>query len=272
MRNKIVKLYILIILGIFLVAALLPFYIMIIMSTHFSEDLFKGIVLFPGNYIVENFRTISEGNFEVYYMNSIFVSVLAAFGSVLFSSMAGYGFSKFEFKFKTPLFIFVLATLMIPVQLGLVAFVVQMRYLGWINTHWPLIIPPMANSFGVFWMTQYMKSSIPKEVIENARVEGCPELRLFLQIIVPYSRPALITLGLLVFLHSWNNYIVPLVVLQDSRLYTLPLGVAMLSAVFRVDYSAQIMALSIGTIPLLLIFLAGRKYFISGMTAGAVKG
>jgi cellobiose transport system permease protein len=121
-------------------------------------------------------------------------------------------------------------------------------------------------------MTQFMNGTIPKEVIESARVEGCPERRVFLQIVLPYIRPAIVTLGLLAFFGSWNSYLTPLVVLSKAKLYTLPLGITMLAAVFRTDIAAQIMALGIGTIPLIILYLAGSRFFMRGLTAGAVKG
>jgi cellobiose transport system permease protein len=271
-KTQIYRLLIILTLLVFVIVALAPFYIMIVMSTYVTEDLFRGIVLLPGKFGLQNLTTILKGNFLLYYRNSIYIAVLAVLGNVLVSSMAGYGFSKFDFKWKKPLFTFVLVSMMIPTQVGLVAFVVQMRYLGWLNSHLPLIIPPMASSFGVFWMTQFMNGTIPREVIESARVEGCSEGRVYAQIVIPYTKPAIITLGLLAFFGSWNSYLLPLVILNKAKLYTLPLGVSMLAAIFRTDIAAQIMALAIGTIPLIILYLAGSKWFMRGLTAGAVKG
>lgn len=272
MKNKVFRVLLILVLLVFVVVALAPFYIMIIMSTYVTEDLFKRILLVPGNYALENLKTIFKGSFPIYYRNSLYIAALMVVGNVLVSSMTGYGFSKFDFKLKKPLFTLVLITMMIPTQVALVAVVVEFRYLGWINTHLPMIIPGMASAFGVFWMTQFMNGTIPREVIESARVEGCPEWRVFAQIALPYTKPAMVTLGLLAFFGSWNSYLLPLVTLNKMKLYTLPLGITMLAAVFRTDIAAQIMALGIGTIPLIIFYLVGSRFFMRGLTAGAVKG
>lgn len=126
-----------------------PFYTMIMMSTYYSEDIYKGIPLLPGGYLLENLKTVFSAHFEVFYINSLITAVSAAFLSVTVSCLCGYSFAKFEYKGRKLLFNFVMITMMIPAQLGLVAFVVEMKGIGWINTLLPLIIPPAATGFGV---------------------------------------------------------------------------------------------------------------------------
>ena len=251
---------------------LIPFYIMFVMGTYYSEDLFRKIVIIPGNYYFQNFKTVIASNFLLYYWNSFYVSVLSTFLSVFISCLAGFAFSKYSFKFRKHLFYFVLMTMMIPTQLGLVAYVIQIRYMGLHNTHIPLIANWAANAFGVFWMTQYIHDSVPMEVIESSRLDGCSEPRIFLSIIIPYIKPAIITLSMLVFLWSWNYYLLPMIIINKPRLFTLPLGIATIGSQYRTDYGARIMGMSLGTIPILMIFTIGSKYFIQGLTAGAVKG
>jgi len=130
----------------------------------------------------------------------------------------------------------------------------------------------MANSFGVFWMTQYMRSSLPAEMIESARIDGASDLRVFLQIALPLAKSALITLSLLAFLSSWNSYLLPLIMLNNQALFTLPLGLARLSSWTKADIGAQIMALSIGTMPIIIMLAFGSKQFIRGLISGALKG
>lgn len=254
------------------VFALLPFYMMIIMGTHYSEDLYTGIKLLPGEYLRQNFQTVMRQNFPRYYLNSFIVSGISTAGGVFVSALTGYAFAKFRFKGRAPLLGFIVATLAIPQQLGLVGFVVEMRYLGWINTLLPLIIPGMASAFGVFWMHQFIGSSVPNEIIESGRVDGAGEFGIFFRLVAPIILPASITIALLLFLWSWNSYMTPLVVITSESNYTIPLAIALVSSEYRVDYAARILALAIGTIPLVVMFAFGSKHLIRGLVAGSVKG
>jgi multiple sugar transport system permease protein/cellobiose transport system permease protein len=161
---------------------------------------------------------------------------------------------------------------MIPSQVGIVAYVVLLKYIGWTNTHYPLIIPAMANSFGVFWMSQYIKTAVPSEIMESARIDGASEYRIFFTIVSPLLTPALLTLLLLCFVGSWNNFFTPLIILNRSYLYTVPVGIFELKTLYKTDYAAQITALSMSLIPLTIIFIRTAKYFVSGVTAGSLKG
>ena len=254
------------------IISLLPFYIMFIMGTHYNEDLFKGIVLLPGRYFFKNIATVLENSFIRFYINSLYVAVSATALCVLVSALSGFAFAKYEFKGKNRLFYFILATMMIPGQLGLVAFIVEMRYMKWVNTHLPLIVPSAASAFGVFWMTQYILGSVPNEVLESSRMDGCSEPGIFFRIVLPYIKPAIATLSMLAFLGSWNNFLGPLILINKTELYTVPLGIVALSNYHRTDYAAQIVGLALGTLPLLIIFSIGSKSFIKGFTAGSIKG
>jgi cellobiose transport system permease protein len=252
--------------------ALLPFYIMIMMGTYQNEELFTRIILYPGTYLLENFKTVAASHFEVVYLNSLIVSIASTVLSVFVSAFAGYSFAKHDFKYKKKIFAFVLFTMMIPGQLGLVAFVIEMRTLHLAGTLLPLILPWIANAFGVFWMTQFIRSAIPTEVLESARMDGCTDIDIFFRIVIAFIYPAITTLSLLVFLWSWNNYLLPLIVINKPELYTIPLGITSLGNAYRTDLAAQILGLTIGTLPVLVLFAIGSKSFIRGLTAGSVKG
>lgn len=272
--NKVSPSKVLVWVGVILISAitLFPFYIMIIMSTYVSEDIMVSLKLLPGDYLLENLKTVFATDFLRFYWNSAYVAVISAVGCVLVSAMAGFAFAKYRFKGRKVLFGIVLATLMIPTQLGLVGLVMQLRNMGLMNTHFALIVPPMANAFNVFWMTQYMKGSVPTEILESARIDGCNDFRAFFRIVVPIIRPAVITVFLLAFLASWNNYLTPLVVLNKEELYTIPMAVTLFSTTYRNDYAASILALTLATLPIIVIFAFGSKYLIKGMVAGSVKG
>jgi len=258
----------------FIIAAvvLFPFYIMIVMSTYSTTEIFRGLHLLPGSYLLQNVVTVFKGNFLLFYWNSLYVAALASLGAVIVSAMAGYAFSKFSFRGKDAIFKICLATMMVPSQLGLIAFAWQINKMGMNNTHLPLIIPAMASMFGVFFMSQYMKNGLPDEIIESARIDGCGEMAMFWRMVTPLVAPASISLGLLFFLWSWNSYLVPLVVISRGQLYTVPLGIKALRLMYRVDYGGQITGLSIGTLPIVILFLVFSKNFISGLTAAAIKG
>ena len=252
--------------------ALLPFYIMIVMGTYQNEDLFQKIVVLPGSYLLENLKTVAASRFDLVYLNSLIVSVASTLLSVFVSAFAGFAFAKHEFKHKNKIFSAVLLTMMIPGQLGLVAYVIEMRYLGASGTLLPLILPWVANAFGVFWMTQFMKGAIPTEVLESARIDGCSDIGVFFRIVLAFIYPAITTLSLLVFLWSWNNYLLPLIIINKPELFTIPLGITSLGNAYRTDLAAQILGLTLGTIPVLILFAFGSKSFIRGLTAGSVKG
>lgn len=249
-----------------------PFYAMIMMSTHYAEDLYKGIPLMPGKYLLANLKTVFGAHFEVYYFNSLTVAVSSTLLSVTISMLCGYSLAKYQFKGREFLFGFILITMMIPTQLGLVAFVVEMKQIRWVNTLLPLIIPPAATGFGVYWMRNYIAGAVPSEMLESARIDGASEPRILFSISVPCMKPALFSLALMNFVGSWNAFLVPLILLNKPAIYTVPIGIINLNSAYRNDIAAKITALALGTLPLLALFAATSKSFIRGITMGAVKG
>jgi multiple sugar transport system permease protein/cellobiose transport system permease protein len=254
------------------VAAILPFYIMIMMGTHLSEDLFTGLKLLPGNYLAINLNTVLKQDYARFYRNSLVVSLSHTVGAVMLCSLAGYAFAKYRFRFRNVLFALVVATMAIPQQVGMVGFVVEMRTIGWINTLLPLIFSGMSSAFGVFWLTQYITASVPSEIIESGRIDGCSEYGIFFRLVFPIIRPALITISLLLFLWNWNSYMTPLVTLSSQKLFTIPLSIAMVNSEYRTDYAARVLALAMGTVPIVIIFAFGSKHLIRGLVSGSVKG
>lgn len=249
-----------------------PFYLMISMGTHSTAEIFRGDVLLPGSSLLKNLAAVKNSSFALFYWNSIVSSVAATAVGTLTSAMAGYALSKYQFRLRGSLISYMMALMMIPSQISLIAYVIEMRNMNMLNTLWPVMIPFMFSAFGVYWMKQSFDSSLPDEVLESARIDGASEFRIFFEIALPFSRASLITIALLLFLWSWNNYILPLITINDMKKYTVPLGIAMLNGMYRTDYGAKILALALGTIPLVILFIFGSKYFIRGLTGGAVKG
>lgn len=258
--------------ALFSLVAFAPYYFTVIMGTHASSELYRELQFLPGTHTWENLQLIIDSGFLKYYWNSFYVAACVTVLSVLVSMGAGYAFAKFRFRGADKLFLFVMLTMMVPPQIGLVGFVIEMRAFGWNNTLLPLIIPNAASAFGVFWMRQYARSFVPTEVIESARIDGSGEFRTFFSIIIPMCKAAAVTLGLLAFIGSWNSYLIPLVIVNKAHNYTIPLALSILTSMQENHLASQIMAVTIGTIPMLILFAAGSKYFIRGLSAGAVKG
>lgn len=266
------KVAIYILLAIISIVAFVPFYCMIIMGTYYANDLYTGLKFLPGNYLAENFKTLLNIDLFGFYKNSLLVSVTAVVLGTITCAAAGYAFAKFEFRFKKTIYTFILLTLMVPTQLGVIAYVMEMNALGLRSTLLPLILPYVATPFGVFWITQYATDAIPTEVLESAKLDGAGEARIFFSIALAFLRPAMFTLGLLIFLWTWNNFFLPVIIIDNPSQYTIPLGIRQLATAFHTDYGAQILGVSIGTLPVLIFFCIFSKNLISGLSAAAVKG
>lgn len=272
MKKKIGRVILYLYLGIITILSLFPFYMVVIMSTYYTNDLYKGLPILPSDYFMTNLKTVLDTNFIQVYGNSIFVSVFATLICCTTSSLIGFSLAKYNFKGKNVLYAFVLATMMIPTQVALIGYVLEMKSFNLINTLWPLIFTFAASPFCAFFMTQFIKSSVPDEILESARIDGCSEPGIFARIILPLIKPGITTIAILVFLWSWNNYLLPLVSVNDNAKYTIPLLISTLSSEFTTDFAAQMTAVGFAIIPIIVLFIFGSKTFIEGLTAGAVKG
>lgn len=249
-----------------------PLYIVFIMGTYYSEDIFKGLPVLPEDYLIENIKmVISKGFFRAYF-NSITVSVASVILSVMISSLIGFALAKYKFKGKKLIFGFIMAIMMIPGQIALIGYMLEMRKIGLIDTLLPLIFTWAAHPLGAFLMTQFISDAIPDELMESGRLDGCTEPGLFFRIVVPCIKPGFLTLATLVFLWSWNNYVLPLIIINKQEMFTIPLMVNNLSNAFRSDYGAIMCALALSVLPMIVIFSLCSKTFIKGIAAGAVKG
>ena len=252
--------------------SIIPLYFMISMATRSTSEIYRGEIFTFGNQLIKNMQTIISGGFLKYYWNSFYTAMLAALLCVFISAMAGYALTIYKFKGKAFLTSFIIASMMIPGQISLIGYTVQMRNLNLINTHIPLILTWGASAYGVFFIVQYLKNALPRELIESARIDGSGEFRTFISIAFPMCKPALGTLFMLVFLWTWNNFLMPSTVLTRGDKFTIPLGIQTLATAYTQDWGAQGAALAFSVIPILIIFAIGSKYFIKGLAAGAVKG
>ncbi|MFV0363988.1 MAG: carbohydrate ABC transporter permease [Suipraeoptans sp.] len=254
------------------IVSLTPFWLMFSMSTYKSEMIFQGNPLIPSNYIVENLKTIFASNFIRSYANSFIISASVMILSVIICSMVGYAMNVYDFKAKKVVNIFIMMTMMVPTQIGIIGYMIEMRSLQINNTLLPMIFVWLASGLGAYWMVSFVKSALPLELVESARIDGASEPRIFCKIAMPCIRPGLLTLCLLQFLWSWNSYMYPLVFVNKADNYTIPIFVKSLASAYRTDYGAQLAGLTLSTIPILILFIFGSKSFIKGLTSGAVKG
>lgn len=249
-----------------------PLYIVFVMGTYYSEDIFKGLPMLPSDYFLTNLKLVISKGFFSAYLNSITVSVASVILSVLVSTMIGFALAKYNFKGKKFIFAFVMAIMMIPGQISMIGYMLEMRKMNLINTLLPLIFTWAAHPLGAFLMMQFISDGIPDELLESARLDGCSEPGIFFKIVVPCIKSGFVTLATLVFLWSWNNYVLPLILINKQELFTIPLMVNNLSNAFRSDYGAIMCALGLSVLPMIVIFSLCSRTFIQGIAAGAVKG
>ena len=208
-----------------------------------------------------------------WYANSVFIAAVQVGASIFFGAMAGYGFAKFSFRGKRLLFGLILSIMAVPFQILLIPLFVLVRQFGWQDSYAGLIVPGLLSAFGVFMMRQFAYS-IPDELLDAARIDGAGEFRIFMLIALPLLAPASASLAIILFLFSWNNFLWPLVVVQDPNLLTLPVGMTVFSQPYRGDpIVGPAMAVStLATLPVALLFIFFQRYFIAGMMVSGIKG
>ena len=261
---------ILILIGIFM---LLPFFWILITSLKPIAEVFtKPIIIFSRNMGLFNFINAIDRGVFIRLWNTFLIAFLATALRLFFCSLAGYGFAKFRFPGRNILFSVLIASMIIPFTVTLIPLYAMMVSFRWIDTILPLIIPGAASAFGIFFMRQYIRS-IPDELLDAARVDGCSEFRIYARIILPIITPGLISLGLIFFMQVWNDFLLPLVILKTPENQTLPVMIASLTGLPGETnrYTVQMAISVISITPLIIIFLIFQRRFTAGITFGAVK-
>ena len=252
---------------------LAPFWFMFVFATHSRTEIMSlPPPLFFGNELLDNVRLLTER--LPFWRNlgwSLYVALLSTALTLLFCSMGGYAFACFEFRFKRPLFLLVLGTMLLPGFMNMIPAFMVMDQLGWIDQPRALYVPGAAGAFGIFLMRQFIIGAVPRELIEAARMDGCGEFSIYWRIVLPLLKPALGTLGLVTFIASWNNFIGALIVLRSPEMFTLPLALRTLQSPVDTEWGALMAGAAIATLPLLVLFALSSRQLISGLTAGAVK-
>jgi multiple sugar transport system permease protein len=228
--------------------------------------------LLPSAPTFEHYRTLFvEHGVGRYLLNSAFLAAAATALALLFTLPAGYAFAKLRFRGRQRIMQALVGALVIPGQIGMLPLFLLLKYMGLVNSYAGALVPWLAGIFGVFLVRQYALS-VPDEMIEAGRVDGASEWQIFRLIVLPALQPVIVTLAIFVFLGSWNDFIWPLIILSDQDLYTLPVALAALSREHVQDNELMMAGSVITTLPVLVLFLALQRYYLSGLMAGSVKG
>ena len=256
----------------FAILTLMPFYLMLIISGKNMTQFYQNIWTFSLPFYFENFK-VAWDTVGIYIFNSMKITALSAFGTMSISALAGYSFAKFQYPFKNVLFIGVIMLTMVPMVLMIVPYFINLRDLGLYDSHWGIILPQIAGGaiMGTF-LSKVFFESISDSILESARLEGAGEFRIFAAIILPLSTPVLITIIIMNALSSWNNYLLPLIILKTKALRTITIGIAFFSGQFSTEFGPMMAAYVIVSVPIIILFMFTMKYYIQGITQGSVKG
>ncbi len=257
------------------VVMLVPFLWMVLMSVKSLDEVYTyPPTIFPREWLFSNYLDVwNQVPVTRFFANSTMVSLLATLGVLFTSSLGGYSFARIDYPGRNTIFLMYLSTMMIPFAVIMIPLFVQMRLFGWVNSLAALIVPGLFSAWGTFLMRQFMMA-IPKELEEAAEIDGCNHLRIYAQIILPLCKPVMATLAIFTFMHFWNDFLWPLIMISSRGKKTLPLGLAGFQQ--RVSLNTPwhlVMALAVvSVLPILIIFIVGQKYYVRGIVTSGLKG
>lgn len=255
------------------IGTLFPVFWVAISSFKPQSELFRFPMTFlPNQWTGENYRNaLSQGNFLLYFSNTVFVAVVATVITVLINIMSGYALAKYIFPGRNVIFFVMIATLMIPLQVIMISIFLQLKRFGMLNSLWGIIIPPSATPTGIFLARQYIVN-LPDSLIESARLDGGKEFTIFWRIIVPLSKPVIATIAIFSFMWRWNDYLWPLIVITDNRKQTVQQALANFVGQLQINWSNLLAMTTISIVPVIIVFIIFQRFFMTGITAGSVKG
>jgi cellobiose transport system permease protein len=257
--------------------SLFPLYWSVVVASHDNSAVSSyPPVLTPGSELWTNIKRVFNSgevnvNFWTALLNTTIVATTVTVSVVFFCALAGFAFAKMKFRGERVLLLTIIATMLVPVQLGVIPLYIEMIHLGWLNRLPAVIAPNLVTAFGVFLMRQYIVSAVPNDLIDAARVDGCHTFRTFWHVVLPAVRPAAAVLGLLTFMNTWNDFFWPLIVLTPQN-PTVQVAVSTLASGYVEDYALVLTGTFISIVPLLLVFLLLGRQIIGGIMQGAVKG
>ncbi len=263
----------------FCAISLFPFILLVMNATRSSADIQAGVSLIPSTHLLENWRNLllKQNGMQITLqraaLNSLIITVPGTFCAVYFSTMTAYGIHVYNFKMKKFAWSFIMAVMMVPSQITIIGFYRFMLSLRLVDTYIPLIVPTIASPTVVFFMKQYMESTMSLEMVEAARIDGSGEFRTFNRIALPIMKPAVATQAIFQFLAQWNNLFTPTMMITTDSKKTLPMFVQLLNSdQFRTDYGVVYVGLFVTIIPLVIAYMILSKYIVAGVALGGVKG
>ncbi|GHV53632.1 sugar ABC transporter permease [Spirochaetia bacterium] len=272
-RERPLKLFIYIVMFFVVFLMLFPLYWIFVTALKPAVEIFAyPPKLWPGEFHWGNFLDVLRlSDFATYFKNSFIVSSIATGITLCLNLLAGYAFAKYRFKGREFFFLIMLSTMMIPLQVTMIPNFIIVSRLGLINTYAGLILPPCAEAFGLFLSRQFL-STLPNELIESGRIDGASEFSIFLKIILPNARNLVNVLVIFTFMWRWNDFQWPLILLSNSKMYTVQLGLAMLNGTNYVNWNQLMAASLLAIVPVMAVFLIFQKRFIQGMATSGIKG
>ena len=261
----------------FAILSLFPFVVMVINSTRNTYQVQQNALSFiPSTHLLDNLKILTSKDIFhplLGFLNSLIISAGTTLCAVYFSTLTAYAIVAYQWKLRNAFFTMILAVMMIPAQVTSIGFYQMIYRVHMTNNFLPLILPAIASPSMVFFMRQYMIPSLPMEIVESARVDGCREFRIFNQIVIPMVKPALATQGIFCFVASWNQLFLPQILLTKKKLYTMPIMVSLLKGdIYKTEYGAVYLGLALTVLPLFVVYFLLSKYIIAGVALGGVKG
>ncbi|HUX20634.1 MAG TPA: carbohydrate ABC transporter permease, partial [Spirochaetia bacterium] len=213
---------------------------------------------------------MAQAPFLLYYRNSLGVAIVSVGLSSIFGLFAGYAFALYKFPLKNVLFIIILSTLMVPIQVTSVSLYILMANFRWVDTFPGILAPNLASAFGVFFMTQTIRS-MPRSLIDAARIDGAGEVRIVVTIVAPLIKGVMATVALILFIDSWNDFLWPVIIINSKELRTIPVGVAFFKDPYHIAFGPLMAATSIATVPMIVVYLFVQRFIIKGIAATGLK-
>lgn len=254
--------------------SIMPFWIMFINATRSTPEIQQGLSLLPSIHLMSNMDVLLSKTFDPLkgFINSFIVSSSTTILAVYFSSLTAYGLVVYSWRLRQPFFTFIMMVMLIPVQASAIGFYQFMYQIGWTNSFFPLILPAIASPAIVFFMRQYLLGALSIEMVEASRIDGSGEYYTFNRIVIPIMLPAIAVQSIFVFVGSWNNLFMPLILLTQKDKYTLPIMVSLLRGdIYKTEYGSIYLGLSLTVLPLFIVYFILSKYIIAGVALGGVK-
>lgn len=257
------------------ILSIAPLYWMVVIASRTNADAFRWPPAFlPGGELGDNVRRVLENPDAAILkgiLNSFVVAGTVTVTTVFFGALAGFAFAKLRFRGRNALLLVIVLTMMVPIQLGILPLFILMNELGWLNDIKAVIAPFLISGFGIFLMRQYTLQSVPDELIEAARVDGCNTWRVFYHVVAPALRPAAAVLGLLTFMQTWNEFFWPFIVLADPGNPTVQISLRSLSSAYHRDLAQIFAGTTVATLPLIVVFVLFFRQIVNGIMEGAIK-